>query len=191
MCVSVNVVNTSRGVLMLSAAPKAGSTTMRDGMIPTAFPDYINHNGKRKGEENMVRSCSDQGADAISRTAGNTGNALATLIVRDPLSRFVSGVREVFEAHCRALPRWGLALRCGAWQRAMEAKTGSKPRSSEPTLIERDWNTTAFVEQFLEYVTHLLMTRLTPSSQLCVAAAAAAVIALLIALFLALFVAVP
>ena len=47
-CPSVNVLNLTAGVLALAAVPKAGSTTMRHGIIQHGFPDYVNHGGEHK-----------------------------------------------------------------------------------------------------------------------------------------------
>lgn len=49
--------------------------------------------------------------------------------------------------------RWGLGLRCGAWVANKPGGEAWGGRSAkEQSLLDREWNTTAFVEQYLECV---------------------------------------
>jgi hypothetical protein len=144
-CPSVNIVNITAGILVLASSPKAGSTTLREVMH--RFPWYVNANGQLKGEENLPVPCELQ-EKKFRELSGlhNLKKSLSVLIVREPLDRFISGVREVFINHCRDLPRWGLAVEvCSTGPGEGQASKGTSQAK------KWTWNTTVYVEQYLDY----------------------------------------
>ena len=86
-CPPFNSFSTSTGVVLVGAAPKAGSTSLRNGgWVQATSKDYCNRMNRSKGEENhWVDDC-----DFANATR-------AVLVVREPLSRFLAGVRQVWK----------------------------------------------------------------------------------------------
>ena len=98
-CASVNVIDVGGNrTLALAAAPKCGSTTLRDRIMRHSFKAYLNNNGIHKGEENGWFPC-EKIESRFGPLLSGTSSVTAALFVREPLSRFISGVREVHTNH--------------------------------------------------------------------------------------------
>ena len=91
--------------LLLTAAPKAGSTLLRKKIVPELAPKYRNVYGKRAGEENDAQTCEEQ-QQAYAAAALPSNVSFSALVVREPLSRFVAGIAEVMRSHCADWLRW-------------------------------------------------------------------------------------
>eukprot|EP00966_Prymnesium_polylepis_P134741 3114152-Prymnesium_polylepis.1 len=91
--------------LLLTAAPKAGSTLLRRKIVPALAPDYRNVYGRQTGEENDAQTCAEQRA-ALVAAARPSNASFFGLVVREPLSRFIAGMAEVMRSHCGDWLRW-------------------------------------------------------------------------------------
>lgn len=95
--------------LVLGAVPKAGSTQLRDNLVPELARAYRNYEGRAKGEENGEEPCTVQ-RERLVASAPND-RFLGALWVREPLRRFVSGAGEIMAAHCHSWMKWRDATR--------------------------------------------------------------------------------
>lgn len=90
--------------LLVGSAPKAGTTQLR-GIVKNLAPSYTNQLGQSVGEPNGNQSYSSQQAQ-VAAAAAPSNSTFSGLIVRDPLARFISGVREVVSTDCDGWLRW-------------------------------------------------------------------------------------